>query len=259
MNLHLPRKSILLCAGFAGLFVALGSFHPAAQPRQVEQVAPTPPQIRPTKHSDDPPSPAEFGAASAETPAEVDRRQRREGRYKGVYPFLTDPGKLVNGQQETYYKRFNEYFGRPEPLPSSAVAVITGTVVRGQSHVSADRTLVYSDYAVRLDQIWKPDNNAKLSSGGQVVVWRAGGSVQFPSGHLTHYIIMGLGFPKIGSQYVFFLGRPDSNVSEYEVLSAYEIKGTNVYPLDAYAPELEGADLSAFLAKVKEAISGAGR
>jgi hypothetical protein len=107
--------------------------------------------------------------------------------------------------------------------------------------------------------MWKPDNDAKLSLGGQVVVWRAGGSVQFPSGHLTHYITMGLGFPKIGSQYIFFLGRPDSNVPEYEVLSAYEIKGTNVYPLDDHAPEFEGADTSAFLVKVKEAISGAGR
>jgi hypothetical protein len=118
---------------------------------------------------------------------------------------------------------------------------------------------VYSDYRVRVDHIWKPDSTARLSLDGQIVAWRAGGSIHFPSGHLTHYIIVHLGFPKVGTRYVFFLGRPDPNIPEYEILSAYENGGANVYPLDDYAPEFEGMDLTAFLAKVKEAISSAGK
>jgi hypothetical protein len=137
MNLHFPRTSILFCAGFAGLFVALGSFHPTAQPRQVKQIAPTPAPIRPSKHSDDPPFAAELGAASNEAPTEADHRRKREGRYKGVYPFIVDPGKEVDGAQETTFQRFYNFFGRPDPLPSSAVAVVAGTVVGGQSHVEA--------------------------------------------------------------------------------------------------------------------------
>jgi hypothetical protein len=196
MKFRLRRTPVFLYAIFAGILLSLGPFHVRSAPQASPETGPQRRAPKPSKHSDDPPAAAEFGAASNEPPTEVDNRRKREDRYRSVYPFIVDPGKEVNGAQETTHQTFYEFFGRPEPFPSSAVAVITGTVVSGQSHVSSGRTLVYSDYRVRVDQIWKPDSKAKLSLSGQVVAWRTGGSIHFPSGRLTHYIIMSQGFQK---------------------------------------------------------------
>jgi hypothetical protein len=255
MNLHLPRKSILFCAGFAGLFVALGSFHPTAQPRQVKQVAPTPPTTRPSKHSDLPPKAAEFNGNSYESPADVARRHERESHHRDFYrKAVADPGAPAGGDPESSHVTFLEYYGAIDPFPASAAAVVIGTVVAGQSYVSSDRTYVYSDYKVQVDSILKQDPIAKLTTGTQVTVSRPGGSVHFPSGHLTHFLVMGTGFPKVGAKYLLFLSKLDPDATDYEVATAYELDGL-VQPLDDYEPQFEGMSSTAFLAKVKDAIA----
>jgi hypothetical protein len=254
MNLHLPRTSILFCAGFAGLFVALGSFHPAAQPRQVKQVAPTP--TRPSKHSALPPTAAELNGNSYESPADVARRHEREARHRGFYrQAVLDPGAPAGGDPETSHFTFFEYYGAIDPFPASAATVVIGTVVAGQSYVSSDRTYVYSDYKVQVDSILKQDPTAKLTTGAQVTVSRPGGRVRFPSGHVTHFLIMGMGFPKVGAKYVLFLSKPDPDGIVYEVATAYELDSSLVQPLDDYEPQFEGMDSTTFLAKVKDAIA----
>jgi hypothetical protein len=112
--------------------------------------------------------------------------------------------------------------------------MVNGTVLRGKAFVSSDRTYVYSDYQVRVDRVLKQDRFASLAVGEQIVVLRGGGTIHFLSGRIRNYINQGEGFPAIGSQYLFFLGKPNFPEHEYEQIigSLYQLDGGEVHPLD---------------------------
>jgi hypothetical protein len=110
---------------------------------------------------------------------------------------------------------------------------------------------------VRVDRILKQDYFANLAVGGQIVASRGGGTIHFPSGHIRHYIINGQGFPAVGAQYLFFLGKADFPEPEYDIVigSLYELRSGKVRPLGL--PQLErfdGTSEGAFLSQVEDAI-----
>jgi hypothetical protein len=239
-----------------GLFLLIGAFLSASQSKPETKAANKPIEI-PSKHSGPLPK-AEFGRNPAETAAQRIHRQSREDRHRNFFPLISDPGKLVQGQQETAGIMIIDTVTveSSEQFPVSlSAAVIVGTVMNAQGFVSQDRTYVYSDFEVRVDEILKQDGKAKLSVGKTVVVSRIGGSVYFPSGHMRKYMVMGQGMPKIGSRYVLFLWKPDPAFPEYEILdgAAFELTGGLVYPLDEEGLKFEGMDSSAFLTEIKKA------
>ena len=83
-----------------------------------------------------------------------------------------------------------------------------------------------------------------------------GGSVKFHSGHIKHFVVAGRGFPEVGTQYVFFLRRPDKAVRDYVIPSAFSIKDQVVSPLDDGQDQasLDGISVDAFLDKLRHEI-----
>jgi hypothetical protein len=156
------------------------------------------------------------------------------------------------------------YLGPLPALPVGRSAVIAlGEIVDAQAYLSDDKTGVYSEFSVRIEEVFKNDNLAPLFPGSLVVTERYGGRVRFRSGHVILYGNREQGFPRQGGRYVFFLERNDQ---EYLILTAYELLSGRVYPLDGKsAPGGEGSDWAGdaylevdparFLGDLKRALS----
>jgi hypothetical protein len=188
------------------------------------------------------------------------RRTVRESRYKDTYAEITDPANSTAQEpSEDYVVQISDYAAPLDPFPvAPAAAIVIGTVLRGKAFVSSDRTYVYSDYQVRVDRVLKQDKSASLAVGEQIVVSRGGGTIHFLSGHVRNYINQGEGFPAIGSQYLFFLGKPDFPKHEYEQIigSLYQLVGGEVHPLDdEQMGAFDNLSQTAFLTRVEQAIA----
>jgi hypothetical protein len=215
---------------------------------------------KPTKYSDAP-AKGEFQNQSSELASDQERRVVRESRYKNAYPEITDPGNSPNSTEpgEDAVMTINDWAAPLDPFPvAPSAAIVVGTVLSGKAFVSKDRTYVYSDYQVRVDRVLKQDASASLAVGEQIVVSRAGGTIRFPSGHIRNYLTGGEGFPAIGSQYLFFLGKPNFPQHEYEQIigSLYQLSDGKVHPLDTeQLPLFDDMSDVVFLSKVEQAIA----
>lgn len=219
---------------------------------------------RPSKHSGLPVV-GEFQAKETESSEERQHREMREQRYGDHLPKpLVDPGKLVNGQQETSRLSFIDYVkpGVSESeigIPvSDSTAIVIGTVASGKCFINSDRTFVYTDYQVKLDQILKPDAGRNLQIGDTVTASRPGGAIHFPSGHVTNVLNVGHGLPEIGAQYILFLWRAIPEFDEYEIIidSGYDLKDGRVYALDDANMRFDGLDGPKFIDRIRTMISG---
>jgi hypothetical protein len=192
-----------------------------------------------------------------------DRRVVRESRYKNTYQEIADPaGTSAPGPGEDTIVVISDYAEPLDPFPvARSAAIVVGTVLSGKAFVSKDRTYVYSDYQVRVDQVIKQDSSANLAVGGQIVVSRGGGTIHFPSGRVRNYINHGEGCPAAGAPYLFFLVKPNFPEPEYEVIigAAYELRGGKVHPLDdAQLGPFDNMSEPVFMGKVEQALAQKG-
>ncbi|MBA3240318.1 MAG: hypothetical protein H0T60_03740 [Acidobacteria bacterium] len=142
------------------------------------------------------------------------------------------------------------------PADKSA-AVVIGEVRNAEAFLADDRTGIYSEFTISISEVLK--NDAANPLADSVVVERTGGAVKFPNGRTRAFRLSGMGFPRVGRQYVFFLGR-NSGGGDYSILTGYEMRGGKVLPLDGQGKKLRfneysGADAEAFLREVRVAVS----
>lgn len=107
-------------------------------------------------------------------------------------------------------------------------AVIVGEVVGAQAYLSNDKTGVYSEFTVRVEQTLKAPSGGISTS---IVAERPGGAVRFPSGRIVRYEIHNQGMPKVGSRYLLFL-KYNTQGDDFCVLTGYALKNGRVVPLD---------------------------
>jgi hypothetical protein len=237
------------------LFVfALGAW---AQNTSPTPTKPTYKSPKPSRYSAELPK-GEFQDKQIEMVPDQDRRQLRESRYSGAYPEIRDPADSnpTGPAKQTIYV-ITDYADKTDPLPASrSAAVVIGTVLSSKAYVSKDRTYVYSDFQVRVDEVLKQDPQTNLAVGGQMVASRGDGTIHFPSGRVNDYVNHGEGMPAIGSQYLFFLVRPNIAEPEYEVIigGAYELKNGMVHPLDDFNMELDNTSAQEVISKVRAAV-----
>ncbi len=152
------------------------------------------------------------------------------------------------------------------PVGRSAVVAL-GEVIDSVAHLSEDKTGVYSEFTIRIEETFKDDASASALPGNLMTAGRKGGRVRFPSGRVTLYGNRGQGMPRPGRRYVFFLERDDQ---QYSVLTAYEPRAGRVYPLDGKdAPggedsdwagnRYQEADAGQFLRDVRHAVTQSGQ
>lgn len=141
---------------------------------------------------------------------------------------------------------------------SKSDAVVIGRVLDAQAYLSNDKTGVYSEFTVSLEQVLKNDRFASLTPNNLIVVERKGGKVRYPSGHITIYQINGQGMPSIGGRYVLFL-KHDAPEQDFFILTGYELKAGCVVLLDSPSEhpitKQEGKDEASFINELRTAIA----
>lgn len=142
-----------------------------------------------------------------------------------------------------------------------------GETTDAQAYLSNDKSGVYTEFTVRVDEILKNDITAPLIVGETVAAQREGGRVRFPSGRVQRYRTHYQHLPRAGRRYVLFLKRNDDGQAYY-IRTGYELRVGHVHPLDGVnmnkgASELpqfaayKNADEATFLRALRDAVDNA--
>jgi hypothetical protein len=168
---------------------------------------------------------ASFDEAEPATREERSKRLEKSRHYNNlnlVYEQM--PGFEVRPKSDHWHLGLDSI-----PVTKSDL-IITGTVMGSAAHMSADKTGVYSEFAVIVDEVIKRSNQLTVSTNDKISVERVGGAVRFPSGRVQRvYANVNQGLPQLGTRYLFFLKVEENILS---ILTAYELREGKVFALD---------------------------
>lgn len=151
------------------------------------------------------------------------KRDKRNKRY--------DNWKIVNATTEGGGMTVNSEIEYPALPVLASDAIVIGEVTDVQAYLSNDKGGVYSEFASRVDEVFKQDSRAPITKGDVITAERPGGRVRFPSGKVAKFKFSGQGMPRQGRQYLFFL-KLDTERETYSILTAYELRAGKVFPID---------------------------
>ncbi|HEX6716542.1 MAG TPA: hypothetical protein VF088_05495 [Pyrinomonadaceae bacterium] len=204
----------------------------------------------------------------------IKRYEDRKDRYPVVdldEPEPNDPVKREKLKQQR--KRFDkdspftnpgpedaEVAFRPEfpfDFPALPVAksdvVIIGQVLSAEAHRSENKTNIFSNFEVRVEEVLKGND---LSVGNVINIQREGGFLKYSNGRKVLVRLSANGMPAVAGRYAFFLRTVEE---DYSILTGYEFTKDGIVPLD-YSPQfqsLQGEDEPTFLKQLRDAISEA--
>ena len=201
----------------------------------------------------------------APEPAEVEKRNKR--RVKSARYDKEDRVREPGSEPGVLYATVisNDWETKITALPAQVSdSVLIGEVSEAQAFLSNDKTGVYSEFVIQVDEVLKNDSLSPVTAGESITAERLGGRVKFRSNKVLPVSVMGQGVPRVGQKYVLFLKRID-NEKSYQLLTAYELNGGRVSALDGVKPagggspwqfdKYEGWDEEVFLKTVREAIN----
>lgn len=210
-----------------------------------------------------------YPVADYETPAPLDSRTRALKKARGARYSrgLKQQIKELPLNIEELPLISHGWSGLPALPVSESDAVVVGEVADAQAFLSNDKTAVYSEFTVRVEDTLKMFNSSP-APGEAVVTERSGGAVRFPSGRVQYYSVYQRGLPKVGAHYVFFLRHNDLG-DDFSIVTAYELRAGRVFPIDGADTDkggklpyddYKGCDEGNFLklirARVAEAVQG---
>lgn len=197
-----------------------------------------------------------------DTSDRVDKESRRikNARYDNAGSDLTRPIPNAGG-----FVAEPEWRSGYSDIPVSKSDLIVEAVV-SESHafLSNDKTGIYSEFTLLVSKPAKLTTGLGVNINDRIVGERFGGKIKYPSGQIARFRNARQGIPIIGKRYLFFLAKLDQDT--YNILTAYEIQGDTVSPLDGSRLELggrqgasifdkhTGKNLDSFMAEVDRAI-----
>lgn len=140
-------------------------------------------------------------------------------------------------------------------------AVIIGEVTDAHAYLSNDKTNVYSEFTLRLEDVLK-DSTALLYTGAIIAAERRGGTVKLRSGKTLVRGALGRTMPRVGQRYVLFLNYAEEG-QIFPIITGYELRNDKVIPLDGLSrktPDLaafaahRGADETTFINQIRQAL-----
>jgi hypothetical protein len=134
---------------------------------------------------------------------------------------------------------------------SRSAAIIVGKVTNAVAYLSPDKTGVYSEFQIVIDEVIKNDNQTPISVGETISVQRPGGRVRVPSGQIHEYRTS-LNPLEVGCRYALFLIRRES---DFLVFTGYELRRGTVSPLDDLPifDQYKDASEAAFIDELRKA------
>ena len=153
---------------------------------------------------------AEYDAPASKNAAEREERALKNKRYDRQLLVRKKPhpetGKTVASDAEPVPPAI--------PLAESSLIII-GEVVNSKASLSNDKSGVYSEYLVRVENILKSDKKKSIRTGATITMDRTGGYVQYPSGQKVLYQNDWQDLPELNGRYMFFLN-DDNNQNELQ-------------------------------------------
>lgn len=192
-------------------------------------------------------------------PSDPKKRAKREAKGKKYNSRYAPP--ITESHDETF-STTDWDVGLPAFPVAKSAAVIIGKITKAQAYLSENKTNIYSEFDVQIEQVWKSDRG-DLTTGTSVVVERAGGRVRFPSGKLAISVISHQQMPQVGSRYVLFLTHEGpfggEHSGDFFILTGYELRDGCVFPLDKTLPghpitAYSGVDERTFLTDLSSAF-----
>ena len=123
------------------------------------------------------------------------------------------------------------------PVASSNL-IVEAVVSESHAFLSNDKTDVYSEFTLLISKPPRFTTGLGVNVNDRIVGERYGGKIKYPSGLTTRWRIARQAAPIIGKRYLFFLAKVDEDT--YKILTAYEIQGDTVSPLDGSRTEPGG-------------------
>jgi hypothetical protein len=203
---------------------------------------------------------AEYSALEAGTLQEKAKRHGRNKRYD------RQSGEQITEAPYPVERIWSSHWARNVPaIPvSQSDVILIGAVANSHAYLSDDKTGVYSEFDINVEEVLKVVGSITLNSQA-ISAERFGGAVRFPSGVIQKYRTSGQGMPKQGRRYLLFMKRTDQS-DDFSILTGYELRGEKVVPLDGSSQQgneslafdsYKGADVSSFLRSVRDAIAQA--
>src|SRR6185503_19404869 len=206
----LLRTTTFLCC--VGGIVLLGFFwRGTAQPSQGVKPGTTITQ-RPKK-----PAAIDFERRVAELPvvdftefdpvASTDpKRAAKNTRYNfGVSVDGIPFPKLNENMEQDLFSLPMTHWPAAPAFPVSSDVIVIGTVREAKAYLSTDRTAIYSEVSLSIEEILKASSQHGLQINGRVTADRFGGAVRFPSGKILRQGWYGRNIPTSGHRYLLFL------------------------------------------------------
>ena len=188
---------------------------------------------------------------SAQEPLDEEKIKKRRAKGKRYNKSTTVVNPvLVNVVENHHWPRDFPAL----PIAQSAIIVL-GQAKEAKAYLSSDETGVYSEFVVQVDEVFKNSTPEPLRPGDTFAAEREGGRVRYKSGHVSQYAITGLGMPRVGSMYLLFLSKTESNC---QIITGYELRAGFVAPLDSSGvvnfDRYRGWSETTFLDEVRAAV-----
>jgi hypothetical protein len=198
-------------------------------------------------------------------PDTTDRIDKNARKLKNARHDKSGPVKIDSYSNAGEVRSDPEHRAGFSDLPVDKSDIIVEAVVGdSKAFLSEDRTGIYSEFTIIVSKILKVAAGFSINLGDKIVTERFGGKVRFPTGEIVRWRESRQGVPITGKKYLFFLARADQD--SYKLLTAYEMQGNKVFPLDGSRTEPgrpgasvfdkhNGEDLDIFMQEVQNAIS----
>jgi hypothetical protein len=148
------------------------------------------------------------------------------------------------------------WMGIPALPVAQSDAIVIGSVLSGRAYLSENRTAVYSEFPVVVEDVLKNLSPTPVYFGATIIGERWGGAVRFRSGKVQHYRAAKLGVPQPNEKYVLFLKH---NGEDFDIITGYSISGGRVSPLDGDGDlqfsKYANTPLDSFLSELREEIT----
>ncbi|MDQ3749782.1 MAG: hypothetical protein M3367_12360 [Acidobacteriota bacterium] len=146
----------------------------------------------------------------------------------------------------------------PPPIIPAAESdlIVIGEIVNASAHLSNDKSGIYTEFTIRVDETLKSDTANKVEQDDSITADRTGGVVRYPNGQKVFYRNDGDDLPRVGSKYVLFL-TSDKQSPNYKILNGQELKDDGVIPLDLERSfdAFKGARKMSFIKAVRDKIA----
>lgn len=147
-------------------------------------------------------------------------------------------------------------------VESDAIAI--GTVTSGEAFFSNDKTTIYSEFGIKIEEVFKSGDKSHLLRDMEITAERLGGAVKFSNGNVERRGKSGERLPVKGGRYLLFLKWSEEG-RDFAIITGYKLENGKAFPLDGWGQnansvyknflQFREADERPLLSKLNEEIA----